>query len=88
MYIIRLIDFLYADNAIILAESGSQLQLAINVLKAYCDTCNLPVNLNKTNINVFSKDKICNWPSLFYGDLQVAVIRNILGCGFQSQWKI
>ena len=48
---------LYADDTLILAESAEELQKALDGLNDYCNKWSLKVNLDKTNIIIFSKRK-------------------------------
>ena len=51
----KLCVLLYADDTIILSESEKDLQCALNALSEYCKLWDLTVNLEKTNVVVFSK---------------------------------
>ena len=53
-HFIRLYTLLYADDTIILSESESELQHALNGLYEYCRLWKLKVNLEKTNIIIFT----------------------------------
>jgi hypothetical protein len=59
---LRLYVLLYADDTIILAESQSDLQNALNSLNCYCLTWDLSVNTNKTKIVIFSTGKLRQTP--------------------------
>ena len=45
----------YADNVVILAESESNLQNLLNVLKSWCDGNKMVINANKSNIVHFRR---------------------------------
>ena len=47
---LRIFCLLYADDTLILAESYSQLQKALNALHLYCNKWALKVNLDKTKV--------------------------------------
>ena len=51
----KLFLLLYADDIVVMAESISDLQNAMNILKDYCDKWKLTVNVNKTKAMVFRK---------------------------------
>ena len=48
---------MYADDTIIMAESPSELQAALNAHYQYCQTWELEVNTTKTKVVVFSRGK-------------------------------
>lgn len=60
---VRLIDFLklfvllYADDTVILAESYTDLQNALNIYENYCKRWQLTVNTTKTKVLIFSKGR-------------------------------
>ena len=62
----KLYILLYADDTIILAESPSDLQKALNGMYIYCSDWNLSVNASKTKVVIFSKGKIRNKPDFLY----------------------
>ncbi|XP_071139805.1 uncharacterized protein [Mytilus edulis] len=51
----RLYLLLYADDTVILAESESELQAALNAMYLYCKCWKLEVNVAKTKIVIFRK---------------------------------
>ena len=55
---LRLFVLLYADDTVIMAESEASLQRNLDILKSYCDSNNLKVNMSKTKVVVFSKSKL------------------------------
>ena len=67
MYL-RLYVLLYADDTIILAESSNALQRALSSLKSYCSTWDLAVNTSKTKIVIFSRGKVRNRPTFYFGN--------------------
>ena len=67
---------LYADDTIILAESSNDLQCALNSLKSYCSTWDLAVNTSKTKIVIFSKGKVRNKPTFYFGNDTIKVCDN------------
>jgi hypothetical protein len=81
---LKLYTLLYADDTVILAESPSELQKALNAVDAYCNEWNMVVNTEKTKIVIFSKGKIKKLPTFsFHGaklDIEFDFI--YLGCTF------
>ena len=55
--LLRLYVLLYADDTIIMAESPNEMQLALNAVNDYCQTWKLKINIDKTKIIRFSKQK-------------------------------
>ena len=53
---------LSADDTIVLAESPTQLQSALDTLFNYCETWKMHVNTAKTKVLVFSRGKIRKLP--------------------------
>ena len=62
---------IYADDTIIVSESPTDLQNALNSLNNYCSTWNLAVNTSKTKIMIFSRGKVRNKPSFLFGSDQI-----------------
>ena len=67
-WLIKLYTLLYADDTILLSESPEDLQNMLTGLHKYCRFWHLTVNISITQVVVFSKGKIRNPPSLFFGD--------------------
>ena len=82
--------FMYADDTIILAESPSDLQLALNTHNIYCQKWGLCVNGQKTKIVVFSRGK-CNHSKLKFtfgsDDLDILNGYTYLGVKFNYNGK-
>ena len=55
--LLKLYVLLYADDTIIMAESPTELQLALDALGEYCQTWKLKINIDKTKIMGFTKGK-------------------------------
>ena len=70
---LKLYVLLYADDTILIAESANDLQNSLNALHDYCTTWKLYVNMDKTNIVVFSKGKVTKLPEFKYGDATVTI---------------
>jgi hypothetical protein len=65
---LNLFILLYADDTIILSESQTELQNALNGMMDYCVENKLQVNVEKTKVVIFSRGKIRNVPIFKYGD--------------------
>ena len=76
---------LYADYTIVLAESPTQLQSALNTLFKYCETWKLHANTAKTKVLVFSRSKIRKLPEFKFGPNTFAIVDkyNYLGINFK-----
>ena len=87
----QLFCLLYADDTLLLAESPQCLQVALNALHEYATTFHLTVNLDKTQIIVFSRGLITNdsLPAFMYGHDRVEVVKEYvyLGCTFRYDGK-
>ena len=57
---LKLLILLYADDTIILSDGIDKLQHSLKVFEEYCQIWKLQVNLSKTKIVIFSRDKIKN----------------------------
>ena len=53
----KLCVLLYADDTVIMAESEVDLQRALDALAEYCNLWDLTVNLEKTNVVIFSQGR-------------------------------
>ena len=56
--LLKLYVLLYADDTIIMAESPNELQLALNAVSDYCKTWKLKINIDKTKIIRFTRNKL------------------------------
>ena len=56
-FYLRLYLLLYADDTLILAESPSELQAALDSMQTYCENWDLMVNTDKTKVCIFSKSR-------------------------------
>ena len=70
----KLCVLLYADDTVLLAESAEELQNALDALEAYCKTWDLTVNLDKTNVVIFSRGRITKHPKFLYNKGEVKVV--------------
>ena len=71
---LKLTTLLYADDTIILAENGDDLQIALNALNDYCTDWDLSVNTKKTKIVIFSRGKIRIIPKFSFNNKDVEVV--------------
>ena len=82
---LRLFTILYADDTVILAESGTELQAALNGMHHYCQIWKLKINTSKTKVVVFGAkpDKIKETFKL--GDMHLNVVSEYeyLGMSFK-----
>ena len=72
---------LYADDAVILAETDSELQLALNSLQEYCNTCGLKINVKKTKVMIFSRGKVRNFRRVTINDRELERVDEITYLG-------
>lgn len=80
MYL-HLYVLLYADDTVILAESASQLQLALNSLADYCEKWHLSVNTTKTKIIIFSRGKVRKYPIFTINSSEIDVVQDYVYLG-------
>ena len=64
---------LYADDTVVLAESASELQVAMNELNQYCQKWSLSINATKTKIIIFSNGKVRKYPLFYLGNDEIEV---------------
>ena len=72
MYL-KLFLLLYADDTVIFAESAEDLQAAFNIFEEYCSERKLSINVSKTKIVVFSKEKSNNKKEFLLNNDEVEV---------------
>ena len=73
-FFVRMYVLLYADDTIVMAETPGQLQAALDAVSEYCDLWDLKVNIDKTEIIIFSKGKVRNFPVFKLGSKTVKVV--------------
>ena len=56
--LMKLFIILYADANVLMAESASNLQTLLDKFHLYCDIWKMNVNVDKTKIVVFSKERL------------------------------
>ena len=64
---IKLCTLLYADDTLLLCESESDLQSALDSLYDYCNKWKLSVNTSKTKVVIFSRGKVKKVPKWTFG---------------------
>ena len=70
----KLYILLYADDTVILAESQEDLPQSINLMERYCSMRKLNINVSKTKITVFSREKIRKIPKFFFRKNELEVV--------------
>ena len=65
---------LYPDDAIIMAESAEELQLALQALDDYCKMWSLTVNMNKKKVVIFPRDKVIKHPTFRLGENIIEIV--------------
>ena len=81
----KLFFLLYADVTVILAESASDLQNALDTYALYCETLKLKINIAKTKVLVFSRGRLPNYEFTMGGDrLEVVSEYKYLGVIFSN----
>ena len=83
---LKLFILLYADDTVLMAESADDLQRQLDIFRQYCEKWKLKVNVNKTNVMLFSNGRIPkNLRFSFDGKLLEIVDRfNYLGIVFSK----
>ena len=84
LYYLKLYILMYADDTVVLAESEDEMQKSLNTLHEYCEEWKLKINVTKTKIMIFSREKIRNLPDLTFGNSKMEVVfeYNYLGIIF------
>ena len=80
-YFVRLFTLLYADDTIVLAETASELQKALDAVHDYCLQWSLTVNTAKTKVVVFSRGKIRKLPHFTFGSKQIEIVDDYIYLG-------
>lgn len=71
---LKLSILLYADDTVILSESDSGLQHALNVFYSYCNEWQLNVNVEKTKVLIFSKGRPNRNYNFVFNDKQLEIV--------------
>ena len=83
----KLFLLLYADDTVILAESETELQSALNALENYCYIWQLEVNLTKTKIIIFSRGKIRKHRVFMFAGDVVQVVDDYIYLGVKFNYN-
>ena len=80
---------LYADDLVVLADSKSELQKAINSVVSYCNSNNLVINASKTQYLVFHKGSLPRDSDVFLDGEKIPRTNSVqyLGFNFSSQLR-
>ena len=78
---------LYADDTIILSENERELQAALDRVHTYCALYKLIVNTNKTKIIIFSRGMIRRFPTFFYGENEIEVVKDYVYLGVTMNYN-
>ena len=57
-FFINMYVLLYADDTLVMAESPTELQLALDEVDVYCKKWGLSINQTKTEVVIFSRGKV------------------------------
>ena len=76
----KLSSLLYADDLVILSQTATGLQNAINILNNFCNKWKLNVNLKKTKVVVFQKKQRKEQRYKFFLNTNVIDIVNEYTC--------
>ena len=86
-HFLKIYVLLYADDTIVLAESSSELQKALDAVHQYCENWKLTVNTDKTKIVIFSKCKMQNYPAFLFGHKIIQVVDDYVYLGIKSNYN-
>ena len=84
---LRLFLLLYADDTIILAESGQELKAALWATQLYCDRWKLEVNAQKTKVVIFSKGKSRVTPVFAFNNSILEVVSSFCYLGIDFNYN-
>ena len=73
---------LYADDAVIFAQSAESLQNMLNDIQDYCNTWHLTINTNKTKIMVFEKGRH-SYPKIYLNGTELEVVTSFRYLGVE-----
>ena len=80
-FFIKLFVLLYADDTVVLAESPSDLQNALNAVFEYCKLWKLNLNTSKTKVVIFSRGKVRKFPLFKFGSDTIEVVDDYIYLG-------
>ena len=73
---------LYADDAVIFAQSAESLQNMLSDIQDYCNTWHLTINTNKTKIMVFEKGRH-SYPKIYLNGTELEVVTSFRYLGVE-----
>ena len=76
-----------SHDTIVLAESSSELQKALDAVHQYCENWKLTVNTDKTKIVIFSKCKMQNYPAFLFGHKIIQVVDDYVYLGIEFNYN-
>ena len=84
---LNMLVLLYADDTIVLAENACELQKALDAVHDYCVMYKLTVNIKKTKIIVFSREKVKRFPKFKYGKNTIEVVSDYIYLGITMNFN-
>jgi len=78
---------LYADATVIIAESISDLQSALNAMYVNCDNWKLEVNASKTKVVIFSKGKCKILPTFYFNGTKLDIVEDFSYLGIKFNYN-
>jgi len=84
---VKLFLLLYADDTVIIAESISDLQSALNAMYVYCDNWKLEVNASKTKVVIFSKGKCKILPTFYFNGTKLDIVEDFSYLGIKFNYN-
>jgi hypothetical protein len=79
---VKLFTILYADDAVLSAESVAELHSDLNYFYEYCEKWNLKVNINKSKVMVFSKGRL---PNFKMNNMELEIVSEFIYLGTMFQ---
>ena len=73
----KMAPLLYADDVILLSDSSTELQNALDVMQNYSNRWTLKINVNKSKIVVFKKGRRRANECWFYGNAEIQQTNSI-----------
>ena len=70
-FFINMYVLLYADDTLVMAESPTELQLALDEVGVYCNNWGLSINQTKTEVVIFSRGRVKTQYNFKIGDINV-----------------
>ena len=67
--------FLYADDTVLISESAEDLQVFLNAFEQYCTKWKLTVNVDKTKVVIFSKDRLSTKYNFYFQYVPLDIVK-------------